>query len=116
MLDRLIPAKSPVRRALEAAEGWLALGAAQAAWEELEAVKPTGRMHPAVLHQQARILVALGRVGEAKAAVRRLARLAPAWRLALLDDPALDPVWFNFAETDISVTSPKPVDGREPDH
>ena len=82
-----------MQRAVRAAEGWLALGAAQAALEELAAVEPASQTNPAVLHERARILVALGRVGEAKSAVRHLARLAPAWRLALLDDPALDPVW-----------------------
>ena len=82
-----------MRRAWQAAEGWLALGAGQAAWEELAALEPASLTNPAVLHQQARILVVLGRVGEAKEAVRRIAKLAPAWRLALLDDPALDPVW-----------------------
>jgi hypothetical protein len=76
-----------------AAQGWLVLGAAETAWGELDALDPAWQMNPTVLHQQARVLVALGRVGEAKATVRRLARLAPAWRLALLDDPALDPVW-----------------------
>ena len=94
MLDRFTPAKTLVQRALEAAEGWLALGAAQAAWEELEAVEPASRTNPAVLHERARILVALGRLGEAKEAVRRIVTLAPAWRLALLDDSALDPVWM----------------------
>lgn len=82
-----------MQRALRAAEGWLALRAAQAAWEELAALEPASQKNPAVLHQRARVLVALGRVGEAKETVRRLARLAPAWRLALLDDPALEPVW-----------------------
>lgn len=82
-----------MKRALEAAEGWFELGAAQAALEELAALEPSRQTNPAVLHQQARFLVALGRVGEAKEAVRRIATLAPAWRLALLDDPALDLLW-----------------------
>ena len=82
-----------MQRTLRAAEGWLELGAAQSALKELAAVEPASQTNPAVLHQQARILVTLGRVGEAKAAVRRLARFAPAWRLALLDDPALEPLW-----------------------
>ena len=93
MLNRLAPGRNPVQRAVRAAEGWLALGVAQAALEELAAVDPASQTNPAVLHQRARILVALGRVGEAKAAVRRVAMLAPAWRLALLDDPALEPLW-----------------------
>lgn len=93
MLDRLTPSRNPVQRAVRAAEGWLALGAAQTALEELAALDSISQTNPAVLHQRARGLVALGRVKEAKAAVRRIARLAPAWRLALLDDPALDPVW-----------------------
>lgn len=87
MMNRPPNSKSPVQRAVQAAEGWLALGAAQAAREELAALEPSHQTNPAVLHQRARILVGLGRVGEAKAAVRRLATLAPAWRLALLDDP-----------------------------
>ena len=93
MLDRQTQGRNAVQRAVRAAEGWLALGAAPFAWEELAALEPTSQTNPAVHHQRARILVALGRVGEAKDTVRRLARLAPAWRLALLDDPALDPVW-----------------------
>ena len=93
MLDRLTQSKNLVHRAVRAAEGWLELGAAEAAWEELAAVEPASQKNPAVLHQRARILIALGRVGEAKEAVRSIARLAPAWRLALLDDPALEPVW-----------------------
>lgn len=80
-------------RAVEAAEGWLVLGAAQMAREELDSLPPSLKNRPAVLHQQARILVALGKIDEAKATVRQLARRAPAWRLALLDDPALDPIW-----------------------
>ena len=94
MMNRPIGSTDPVQRATQAAQGWLALGAAQAAWEELATLEPASRTDPAVLHQQAQILVALGRVGEAKEAVRCLARLAPAWRLALLDDPALEPVWM----------------------
>lgn len=78
MLDRFTQGRNPVQRAVQAAEGWLALGAAQAAWEELAALEADNHSNPAVLHQQARILVALGRVGEAKAAVRRIATLAPA--------------------------------------
>lgn len=92
-MNRPASTANPVQRAVRAAEGWLALGAAQAALEELAALEPASQTNPAVLHQRARILVALGRVGEAKAAVRRLARLAPAWRLALLDDPVLESVW-----------------------
>ena len=84
----------PVWRAIEAAEGWRILGLAQAAWEELDALHSTYRNRPAFLHEQARVLVALGRVREAKETVRRLALLAPVWRLTLLDDPALDPVWM----------------------
>lgn len=93
MLNRLPNENGLVWRVVQAAEGWLALGAAQAAWEELTALEPASHTNPAVLHQQARVLVALGRIGEAKATVRRIATLAPAWRLALLDDPALEPVW-----------------------
>ena len=93
-MNRSIHGTTPVQRAVQAAEGWLALGAAEAAREELATLEPTSQTNPAVLHQQARVLVALGRIGEAKEAVRRLARLAPAWRLALLDDPALDLVWM----------------------
>lgn len=93
MLDRLTPSRNPVQRAVQAAEGWLALGAAQAAWDELAALELANQTNPAVLHQRARVLVALGRVGEAKTAVCCIARLAPAWRLALLDDPALEPLW-----------------------
>ena len=93
MMNRTASSTDPVQRAVHAAEGWLALGAAQAAREELATLEPTSQTNPAVLHQQARILVALGRVKEAKETVRRLARLAPGWRLALLDDPALDPIW-----------------------
>ena len=81
------------QRAVRAAEGWLALGAAQAALEELATFGPTGQQHPAVLHQRARVFVALGRVPEAKATIYRLARIAPERRLTLLDDPALEPVW-----------------------
>ncbi len=72
MLDQLMHDQGPVGRAVLAAEGWLALGAAQAAMEELAALEPVSRTHPAVLHQQARIMVALGRVGEAKEAQRRI--------------------------------------------
>ena len=93
MMNRTIHSTDPVRRTVRAAQGWLELGAAQAALEELAALKPASQRNPAVLHQRARVLVALGWVGEAKEAVRRLARLAPAWRLALLDDPALEPLW-----------------------
>ncbi len=81
-------------RAVRAAEGWLELGVAQTAWEELAALEPAFLTDPAVLHQRARVLVALGKVGEAKEALRCLARLAPAWRLVLLYDPALDPIWM----------------------
>ena len=93
MLDRLAQDRNPMRHALRAAEGWLELGAPQAAWKELATLEPASQTNPAVLHRRAQVLAALGRVGEAKETVHRLARLAPAWRLALLDDPALDPVW-----------------------
>ena len=82
-----------VQRALGAAEGWLALGAPQAAHEELVALEPSCQEQPAVLHQRARVFVALGRLPEAKAMIHRLARIAPEQRLALLYDPALDAVW-----------------------
>lgn len=82
------------RLARRVTANWFALGAIQAPLEKWAAVKPTCQTCPAVLHQRARILVVLGMVGEAKEVVRRLVRLAPAWRLALLDDPALDPVWM----------------------
>ena len=82
-----------VRRAIGAAEGWLALGAPQAAHEELAALEASCQEQPAVLHQRARVFVALGRLPEAKATICQLARIAPERRLALLDDPALDAVW-----------------------
>ena len=82
-----------VRRAIDAAEGWLALGAPQAAHEEFASLEASCQKHPAVLHQRARVLVVLGRLNEAKAVIHRLARIAPDMRLTLLDDPALDLVW-----------------------
>lgn len=93
-MDRLSQREFRVQRVIQAAEGWLALGAAQAALEELRSVDPACQHDPAVLHQRARAFVALGRLPEAKAAIHRLARIAPERRLALLDDPALEPVWL----------------------
>ncbi len=93
-MDRLSQCDFRVQRAVQAAEGWLALGAAQTALEELTAVEPACQHDPAVLHQRARAFVALGRLPEAKAAIHRLARIAPERRLALLDDPTLEPVWM----------------------
>ena len=83
-----------VQRAIGAAEGWLALGAPQAAHEELVALEPSCQEQPAVLRQRARVFAALGRLPEAKATIHRLARVAPEQRLALLEDPALDAVWM----------------------
>ena len=92
MTHRLIDDRG--QRAVRAAEGWLALGAAQDALEELTAVEPAYRQCPTVLHQRARVFVALGRLPEARATLHRLARIAPERRLALLDDPALEPIWM----------------------
>lgn len=94
MIDRAPSKMNPAQMTVQAAQGWLELGAAQAAWEELEALEPNARIDPAVLHQQARVLVALGRLQEAKETARCLATSAPAWRLALLEDPVLDPIWL----------------------
>ncbi len=91
-MPKAVYADLAAQRIIQAAEGWLALGATQAAWEELSSVDAAYQMNPAILYWQAQILVALGRLGEAKAVVRRLAGLAPTWRLALLDDPALEPI------------------------
>lgn len=82
-----------VQRAIGAAEGWLVLGAPQAAHEELTALEVSCQEQPAALHYRARVFVALGRLSEAKATIHRLAKIAPERRLALLDDPALDAVW-----------------------
>ena len=92
--DRPTCNENTIPHAIRAAQGWLALGSAQAAWEELRALEPAARCHPAALHQATRILVALGRMEEARALVRHIARSAPAWRLALLDDSALGPLWW----------------------
>jgi hypothetical protein len=81
------------QRLIDAADGWLALRAPEAAWEALSPLWPVCRRHPAALHQKARVLVALGKVQEARQTIHCLARLAPHLRLALLDDPALDAVW-----------------------
>ena len=92
-MGRLSQQDDQTRCAVRASEGWLALGAAQAALQELAAVEPGCRQFPIVLHQAARVLVALGRLAEARATIHRLARMAPERRLALLDDPALDAIW-----------------------
>ncbi|WP_386780951.1 hypothetical protein [Luteolibacter ambystomatis] len=44
-------------------------------------------------HKFAVHLLALGKMGEAKAAVKKASEAAPARRLALLDDPALAALW-----------------------
>ena len=93
MAERFNDRTERVQWAVQAAEGWLALGATQAALEELEALESRHREQPAVLHQRARVLVALGALSQAKAIIHRLARVAPDLRMALLDDPALDPLW-----------------------
>ena len=82
-----------LRRAIQAADGWLALGAPQQAWQELNTLKATQAMQPAVLHWSARVLVALGRMNQARQTVHALARIAPQLRLTLLDDPLLDALW-----------------------
>ena len=82
-----------VRWAIQAAEGWLALGAPSAAWEELETLAPDFQEDPTALHERVRVLLALGKMDRAKETVRRLSKLAPERRLALLDDPALAPLW-----------------------
>ena len=85
--------KGTVRRAVQAASGWLALGVGDAALAEVQSLGSAFQWCPVVLHERARMLVALGEVAEARATVRLLAKLAPAWRLALLDDPVLEPIW-----------------------
>lgn len=97
MPERFSERAEKARRAVRAAEGWLFLGATQAALEELESLEPSHQEQPVVLHQRARVLVALGKVKQAKAVVAQLARIAPDLRLTLLDDPALDPVWMCHA-------------------
>ena len=88
-MDRLSQRDFRVQRVIQAAEGWLALGAAQAALEELTAVEPACQHDPAVLHQRARVFVALGKLPEAKAAIPRLAGMAPEQGLDLLYYPTL---------------------------
>ena len=78
-----------------AVDGWLTLGAPEAAWETLAPLWPAYGLHPAALHQKARVLVALGRTQEARQTIASIARIAPHFRLALLDDPALDAVWIS---------------------
>ena len=95
MAERFNDRAERVQRAVQAAEGWLALGAAQAALEELAALDSPHQEQPTVLHQRARVFVALGRLKQAKGVIYRLARIAPEQRLALLNDPALDPIWTN---------------------
>ena len=93
MAERFNDRAEKVQRAVLAAEGWLALGAAQAAFQELETLESPHQEQPAVLHQRARVLVALGRLKQAKEVIYRLSRIAPGLRLALLDDPDMEPVW-----------------------
>lgn len=92
-MHRRFHCNTAVRWTIQAAEGWLTLGAPSAALEELETLAPVLQEYPTVLHERARVLVALGRVDRAKETIRYLAKLAPARRLALLDDPALAPLW-----------------------
>ena len=94
MAERFSDRAEKMRRAVRAAEGWLMLDAPQAAFEELTTLEVSCQEHPTVLHQHARVLVALGKLDQAKAIIHRLARIAPDLRMALLDDPALDPVWM----------------------
>ena len=93
MAERFSDRAEEVQRAILAAEGWLALGATQAALQELEALELPHQEQPAVLHQRARVLVALGKLKQAKDVIYRLARITPDLRMALLDDSALDAVW-----------------------
>ncbi len=83
MAERCSDRPEKVQRAVRAAEGWLALGAAQAALDELTALELPCQEQPAVLHQSARVLVALGRLKQAKEAIYRLARIAPERLMAL---------------------------------
>ena len=77
MAERFSNRAEAVQQAILAAEGWLALGAARTTLEELKTLEPPHQGQPAVLHQRARVFVALGRLKQAKETIYRLARVAP---------------------------------------
>ena len=87
------PKGDGIHRTVEAVDGWLALGAPEQAWHELNTLKAIDATQPAVLHRFARVLVALGHMSQARQTVRTLAKIAPQLRLALLNDPLLDALW-----------------------